>query len=85
MRPERRIDMVTAQWANNLLAVLLKSGKLAHTAAWCSCEMCCNPRHSGFSKGFGKLTMQEHRHLEKMNDGLNEVANDYDFNSKKCA
>ena len=35
--------------------------KMAETRKPCSCEMCCNPRHSGWYKGEGKLTMQERR------------------------
>lgn len=31
----------------------------------CSCHMCCNPRHSGFNKGTGRLTLQERKAHEK--------------------
>ena len=31
----------------------------------CSCDMCCNPRHSKFTKGDEKLTMQERKFLQK--------------------
>jgi hypothetical protein len=34
----------------------------------CSCHMCCNPRHSGFSKGQQRLTLQERKANEKAND-----------------
>ena len=34
----------------------------------CSCHMCCNPRHSGFHKGTGRLTLQERKANEKAND-----------------
>lgn len=30
----------------------------------CSCEICCNPRHSRWSKGKLRLTMQERKALE---------------------
>jgi hypothetical protein len=57
-------------WGRNLTNDAKALGKLAHTAALCSCEMCCNPRRSGFNKGKGRLTMQELRHLDKMKAGL---------------
>lgn len=34
----------------------------------CSCHMCGNPRHSGFNKGTGRLTLQERKANEKAND-----------------
>lgn len=34
----------------------------------CSCDMCCNPRHSGFHKGTGRLTLQERKANEKVHD-----------------
>lgn len=37
--------------------------KVAENRKKCSCEMCCNPRHSGFAKG-ERLTMQERRMKE---------------------
>ena len=37
--------------------------KMAENRQMCSCDMCCNPRHSGFAKG-ETLTMQERRMLE---------------------
>ena len=37
-------------------------GRLYHDhLKMCSCDVCCNPRHSGYSKGQIKLTMQERR------------------------
>lgn len=35
--------------------------RMAENRKPCSCEMCCNPRRSGWYKGEGKLTMQERR------------------------
>lgn len=34
----------------------------------CSCHMCGNPRHSGFNKGIGRLTLQERKANEKAYD-----------------
>lgn len=34
----------------------------------CSCHMCGNPRHSGFNKGTGRLTLQERKANEKAHD-----------------
>jgi hypothetical protein len=34
----------------------------------CSCDMCCNPRHSRFHKGAGRLTLQERKANEKVHD-----------------
>lgn len=47
----------------------LHQKKIAENRKPCSCEMCCNPRHSGFSKG-ERLTMQERRmnEYEKYNE-----------------
>lgn len=46
--------------------------KIAHIKAnhgkTCSCDMCCNPRHSGFNKGTGRLTLQERKANEKAYD-----------------
>lgn len=30
----------------------------------CSCDACCNPRRSGYRKGYEKLTIQERRFKE---------------------
>ena len=38
----------------------------------CSCHMCCNPRHSRFNKGTGRLTLQERKANEKANDEFDE-------------
>lgn len=34
----------------------------------CSCDACRNPRHSGFHKGKEKLTMQERKAYQKIED-----------------
>jgi len=34
----------------------------------CSCHMCCNPRHSGLHSGEEKLTMQERKAQQKIED-----------------
>lgn len=36
-------------------------GSLRKNNTVCSCEMCCNPRHCGWSSGKEKLTVQERR------------------------
>lgn len=38
----------------------------------CSCHMCCNPRHSGFNKGTGRLTLQERKAHEKYRTEIQE-------------
>jgi hypothetical protein len=40
--------------------------KVAETRKPCSCDMCCNPRHSDLNKD--KLTMQEKRFKDYGND-----------------
>lgn len=40
----------------------------------CSCDMCCNPRHSNFHKGTGRLTLQE----RKANEKFSAEIEDYD-------
>ena len=42
----------------------LHQKKTAENRKPCSCHMCRNPRHSGWYKGEGKLTMQEKRIME---------------------
>lgn len=44
----------------------LHQKKTAENRKPCSCEMCCNPRRSAWNKE--KLTMQEMKSIEKMND-----------------
>lgn len=39
----------------------------------CSCDMCCNPRHSGFYKGTGRLTIQERKANEKANERFDDT------------
>lgn len=39
----------------------------------CSCHMCCNPRHSGFNKGPGRLTLQERKANEKANEWFDDT------------
>ena len=34
----------------------------------CSCEMCCNPRHSSFSNGQTRLTIQERKQNERVDE-----------------
>lgn len=34
----------------------------------CSCDMCCNPRHSDLTKGRERLTMQERRAVDNQED-----------------
>ena len=34
----------------------------------CSCNMCCNPRRSGWTRGVGKLTMQERKAFQQTNE-----------------
>jgi hypothetical protein len=38
----------------------------------CSCDMCCNPRHSNYTKGPKRLTLQERKADEKLHDELKE-------------
>ncbi len=38
----------------------------------CSCHMCRNPRHSGFNKGTGRLTLQERKADEKFSSEVKE-------------
>lgn len=45
--------------------------KMAETRKPCSCDVCCNPRNSGFAKG-DRLTMQEKRIMESINDEYSE-------------
>jgi len=39
----------------------------------CSCDMCCNPRHSKFHKGTGRLTLQERKANEKAHDEISQT------------
>ena len=36
-------------------------GSLRKTNVMCSCQMCCNPRHSNFYNEVEKLTIQERK------------------------
>ena len=40
----------------------------------CSCAMCCNPRHSPFYKGLGRLTVQERKAWLRFKDQVREVS-----------
>lgn len=39
----------------------------------CSCDMCCNPRHSGWSSPKYRLTNQEKRALQSANQQFEEI------------
>lgn len=39
----------------------------------CSCDMCCNPRHSRFNKGTGRLTLQERKADERVYDEFDDT------------
>jgi len=44
----------------------------------CSCAMCCNPRHSVFYKGAGRLTLQEQKGLLSFREQTAALAEDSD-------
>lgn len=54
----KKYDIVT-QWPSEYTED--RASRYAETRKPCSCDMCRNPRHSGFYKGEGKLTMCEKR------------------------
>lgn len=43
---------------------------LKHTAKLCSCDSCCNNRHSRWHKGKAKLTKQERKALDDFKQQL---------------
>jgi len=47
-----------------------------NTPCPCSCDMCCNPRHSIFYKGVSKLTIQERKELCKNKIDMQEITTD---------
>lgn len=53
-----------------------RTKKVRDNAKKCSCDMCCNPRHSFLSKNKEKLTLQERKNLEYWNYIKNNL-NDY--------
>ena len=81
-RQERFLQKVrnVSKWLNRKRKQVQRSGerfslndeKNAHIEAnhgkRCSCHMCGNPRHSGFNKGTGRLTLQERIANEKVNE-----------------
>ena len=42
----------------------------------CSCDMCCNPRHSGFYRGREKLTVPEKKALDDFNSMMDDIIDD---------
>jgi len=85
-RQKRLIQKVrnVAKWMRREISKAKESGvrftreeeKRAHIEAnhgkTCSCDMCCNPRHSNFNKGTGRLTLQERKANEKAHDRYDE-------------
>ena len=44
--------------------LLDQARRMANNMKLCGLDCCCNPRHSKSTKGKGKLTIQERRHLD---------------------
>ena len=50
--------------------------RVADNMAICSCEMCKNPRRSGWTPKFERMTMQERKEFERFLYDLKEIEND---------
>jgi len=48
-------------------------GLVANTPTPCSCDMCGNPRRTGWLKKYDKLKMQEKKALDNYNNQLEEL------------
>lgn len=44
--------------------IIKRALKIKNHRKACSCDMCCNPRHSKHNKGLNRLTLQERKKLE---------------------
>lgn len=69
-RSQREKALQKAMKIANLFAPnnAVTADKIAHrirdNRKACSCNMCCNPRHSKLTRGHKKLTIQERKRLQ---------------------
>lgn len=58
------MDSWSEEWYTNTCRALRSTTKI------CSCQMCRNPRHSVYSKGKDKITLQERKSDDHYRDGM---------------
>lgn len=67
---KQRAKKICKNWGREINNKII--GKLARSPALCSCPMCGNQRHNNWQSSKGKLTMQERRHDEDLQFGMEE-------------